>query len=281
MDGVFAYTCGALAAPSTARRSCWGFGPEEARPCTTAAATAARSATASARTRRREGVGVGRGSSSSTRARSASGARGACARSSNSTVISFADIADPLFQSLECAAEARRARRLADPEHAGRGRAVELEDDAQRDHLALAGRQLSQRLLERAGQSVDELADELLTPAEGILPPSAARLRAEPVDRDVVRDLAQPRARRASARVEATPRAERLLECLGGEILGGRAVAGEVDEVAVDRVELLGDDLGEAGSCAEPGGSVERGRSRVHALLYGATPADRHMPQSR
>src|SRR5581483_2272089 len=118
-------------------------------PCTIAAATAIASATARTSTSFRDGAR--RGSSARTRVRSGSGARGACARSTVSIVISFADIAHPLFQSFQCAAQPRRARRLADAEHAGRARPVELEEDAQRDDLAFARRELAQRLLHRAG----------------------------------------------------------------------------------------------------------------------------------
>src|SRR5437868_11020459 len=134
-------------------------------------------------------------------------------------------MAHPLFQSFQCAAQPRRARRLADAEHAGGARPVEREEDAERDHLALARRELAERLLHRPGQAVSELADEILTARVRVLAAVAARLGAEPIDRDVVRDLAQPRTRRAPARVEPPPRAERLLEGLRGEVFGGRAVA--------------------------------------------------------
>src|SRR5581483_10733441 len=186
---------------------------------------------------------------------------------------------DPLLQVLQGAAQARRARRLADSEHACGARPVEVEAHAQGDDLALGGRDIAQRIFERAGQTVDELADELLTLCVGVLTSSAAGLCAEPVDGDVVRDLAQPGARRAPARVEAAPCSERLLERLGREILGGGTVAREVDEVAVHGVELLGHDLVEARARAERRWSLE-GR-RVHALLYGAAPAIRHMGQRR
>ena len=41
-------------------------------------------------------------------------------------------------------------------EHAGRCRAVEVEQDAERDHLALGRRQLAQRPLERPRQALRE-----------------------------------------------------------------------------------------------------------------------------
>src|SRR5581483_864479 len=139
---------------------CGFFGLELTRPSTTAAAIAARSATASTSARRRDGV-ARRGSSASTRLRSGAGACGACARSRVSTVISFADIRDLLLQSFQCAAEPRRARGLADPEDARRARAVELEEDPQRDHFALRRRQLAKRLLEVRRQPVAELVDDV------------------------------------------------------------------------------------------------------------------------
>jgi len=95
-----------------------------------------------------------------------------------------------------------------------------------------------------------------------------ARLGAKPVDGDAAGDAAEPRARRAPARVEAPPAAERLLERLGGKILRGRAVAGQVDEIPVDAVQLLRDDVVERGPFAgvrEP----ERLGGRVHAPQYG------------
>ena len=80
-----------------------------------------------------------------------------------------------------------------------------------------------------------------------------------------MRDAAEPRARRAAARVEAAPAAEGPLERLGREILRRRTVAGEVDEVAVDGVEVLGDDVRE-GRCGHPTGRTDGCRQRVHGL---------------
>ena len=58
------------------------------------------------------------------------------------------------------------------------------------------------------------------------------------VEGDRARDLAEPGALRAAARVVAVPEAQRALERLAREILGEEAVAGEPDEVAVDVVEV-------------------------------------------
>ena len=73
------------------------------------------------------------------------------------------------------------------------------------------------------------------------------------VQRGRARDLAEPGARTAAARVEATPLPQGLLEGLGGQVLGGAAIAGQVDEVRMDVVKMplgnglearnLGDDL--------------------------------------
>src|SRR6266536_213503 len=302
--GGLVAVCTSAAAPPFATRP-----PESVRPCTSAAATATPSAAGSTiSASRRDGRGAARrrraGAASSTRARSSSGARsvvarswpsssprrassrvrGASPRSSASSrpgaITSVADILDPLFQSSQRTAQARRARGLADPEHARRARPVELEQDAERDHLPLGGRQLPQGLLERAGQPLSEqrLGGRLLVPERvRLLAPPAAGLGPEPVDRDAPCDPAEPGSRRSAARVEAPPAAERLLERLRGEVLRCGAVAGQEDEIAVDRVELLGRDLGEARPGAEHARCVERGRGRVHVPIYGAGAADRHM----
>src|SRR5581483_6403905 len=169
-----------------------------------------------------------------------------------------------------------RARGLADAEYARGARAVELEQDAQGDDLALGRRELAQRCLELGRQPVAELLGQALVARIRLLAAAAARLGAEPVDGDAARDPAQPRARGTAARIEAPPGAERLLERLGGQILCGRAVARQIDEVAVHRVELLGGDLCEAGPPAGQTWHVERGRRRVHGPRYGTGPADRH-----
>src|SRR5581483_12489820 len=107
----------------------------------------------------------------------------------------------------------------------------------------------------------------------------ASRIGPQPVEGDAARDRAQPRSRRAAPRVEAAPRAKSLLEGLGGDVLGRGTVAGQVDDVRVDGVELPGDDLGEAGAGGD--GCRQGRRGRVHARLYGAAPAIRHTAQGR
>src|SRR5581483_12261277 len=129
-----------------------------------------------------------------------SGACGACARSSASTVISFAGIGHPFFESPQRTAEPGRARGLADAEYARGARAVELEQDAQGDDLALGRRELAQRCLELGRQPVAELLGQALVARIRLLAAAAARLGAEPVDGDAAREPAQPRARGTAAR---------------------------------------------------------------------------------
>src|SRR5207237_3770715 len=104
-------------------------------------------------------------------------------------------------------AEARRARRRTDSEHT-RGRSpVELEQDTERDHLALGSRQLGERRLEPRREALAEGALRGLRLAARIPRFTAAPplLGAEVVERGVARDLAEPRARRGSPRIEAPP----------------------------------------------------------------------------
>src|SRR5205085_6048501 len=61
------------------------------------------------------------------------------------------------------------------------------------------------------------------------------------------RDLAQPGAGAPPGRVEPGPRTKSSLERLGGQFLRGRAVAGQVDEIAVDVVQMLLGNRGKPG----------------------------------
>src|SRR5207244_4637190 len=97
----------------------------------------------------------------------------------------------------------------------------------------------------------DRLLEQRLVAVVRLLAPLPPGLGPEPVDGGGVRDAAEPGTRRAAARIEPPPGAERLLERLGREILRSRAVAREIDEVAVDGVEVLRDDVAEGGR-AEP-----------------------------
>jgi hypothetical protein len=78
-----------------------------------------------------------------------------------------------------------------------------------------------------------------------------------------MRDAAEPGARRTAPRIESAPAPERPLERLRGEILRRRAVAGEVDEVAVDGVEVLRHDVRE-GRGAYPTWRSDGCRHGVH-----------------
>src|SRR6266516_210132 len=104
------------------------------RPTAIAIATAAASAGRNRRARFVDGCGSAR-----TRSRSPSGADGAAARSSRTTLWDLdSDIVHhPLLELLERPAQAGRDRGRPDPEHARRGLAVELEHDAQHDDLPL------------------------------------------------------------------------------------------------------------------------------------------------
>ena len=263
----------ALPPPEAAQPCCTAAGrlPERTMPVTTAAPTASPSAAGSATSARRRGGTLqrrtGAGSEASTRARSPSGACGACARNRLSTVISFADIVHPLFQSSQGAAEPRRARGLADSEHARRARAVELEQHAQarrpraRPARARAapprtGREARRRTPRRAARR----ARTSPRACAAVSPRGTSRRR-----RCVRSGRARCAASRGAGRTGASVR-NAFSNVSAVEILRRGAVAGEIDEVAVDGVELLRGDVGEAGPPAEQRRGVERGRGRVHAL---------------
>src|SRR5260221_12278014 len=248
-------------APGVCAARLTGRGAEDpVSPCTTAAATASPSAAGIATsTSRRDGRGTklrrGAGAAAITRARSASGARSVAPRSSFSSaarrvspavrgaappssassrsgpIASVADILDPLLQVFQRTAQPCRARGLADSEHARGARAVELEQDAERDDLALSGRQLAHRLLQRPGQAVHQLRRLREVAGVRLLTAAAPRLGAEPVDGDRARNTTEPRAGRAAPRIEASPGPERLLERLRRQGLRRPAVAGQEDEV--------------------------------------------------
>ena len=88
------------------------------------------------------------------------------------------------------------------------------------------------------------------------------------VERTGARDRKQPAARTGAAGVEAVALLPRPLERVGGEILGERAVAGQVDEIAVDVAEVRLDQLVEGlgpgpGPCAYA----------LHCGIYAAAAA--------
>ena len=111
----------------------------------TASAAATGSATSSARRRgssrpAREGRGAGgvEAAIASTRARRTCGAAGREARSSR-TISAEVMLCHPFLESFERPGEPCRDGGRADAEHAGDGVPIEVEDDPQRDHFALAG----------------------------------------------------------------------------------------------------------------------------------------------
>src|SRR5579871_6878185 len=89
--------------------------------------------------RRGFGSGAARSAICATSSRSSAGATGRAARS---WVVRSSCDTECLLELAERPVEARRAVGGGDPEHPGGGAGVEVEDDAERDHLALAGRQL-------------------------------------------------------------------------------------------------------------------------------------------
>ena len=121
---------------------------------------------------------------------------------------------------------------------------VDVEHDAQRDHLALAGGQRVERRLELGREALGEALVEALGRRGELLAPRAAAFGAEVVERDRARDLAEPGLRRAALGVEAVPEPQRALERRAGQVLGGGPVAGEPGEVAVDVVEVRLGSLG-------------------------------------
>src|SRR3954452_1386639 len=254
-----------------------GCEPELTKPCTSAApteSTTAAGTTTSPSLRFLDLCRRGAGALSSTRCRRRSGATGGFARSSETrasypsiSLPSNADIGHLLFQSLQSPAEPGRTSRCADSKNARRARAVELEQHAQRHHLTLGRGQAPDSSVELRRQALGEdgLLEQVLVSGVALLAPLPPSLGPEPVDRGGVSDAAEPGAGRTAARIEAAPAAEGPLERLRREILRGRAVAREVDEVAVDGVEVLRDDIRER-RCCHPTGGSDGCRQRVHGL---------------
>src|SRR5262249_30087769 len=156
-----------------------------------------------------------------TRSLSSGGAARRAARSSR-RIASGCDIARHLLlQLLQGAAQPRRARRRADPEDARRRLAVQVEQHAQCDHLALAGGEAAERPLQlRREAAVDPvLRLERLAQRVDALASAPPPLRPEVVERGRARELAEPGADAAAAGVEPVPEAERPLERLGRQVL--------------------------------------------------------------
>src|SRR5207245_2516550 len=147
------------------------------------------------------------GAPSSTRCRRRSGATGGFARSSetrasypSSSPLSDADIGHLLLKSFQSPAEPGRTSGSADPEDARRARAVELEQHAQRHHLALRRSQPPECSVELRRQALGEdgLLELRLVAAVALLAPLPPGLGPEPVDGRGVGNAAEPGARRAA-----------------------------------------------------------------------------------
>src|SRR5262249_20293991 len=144
-----------------------------------APATAAATGTTTTRARRqvnrrcRAGVGV------------PSAMRRTCSRSSAGAIGRLSRIrvrrssrcdTEGLLELAERAVEARRAVGGRDPEHPGRRAGVEVEDDAEGDDLALAGRERAKRSLELGGQTLQETLVHALGGGGELLAPPPALL---------------------------------------------------------------------------------------------------------
>src|SRR5436190_2238785 len=208
----------------------------------------------SARTRSRTVAGASVGKARSSRTSSSN----SCSKST----VSDAGIAHHLLESFQGAAQPRRTCRLTDPEQARGRRAVEIEQHAQRDDLALRRRKVAERRRERAFAERRVLRRTIAR--ESLLAAQPAFLGTEVIERDTPRDLAEPRTRGAATRIEAPPGAERLLERLRRELLGDGAVAGEEQQVAMHRVQLR---FGDGGKRRSRRSKCRQGRrDRVHVL---------------
>src|SRR5918995_4700972 len=162
------------------------------RPITPAATSATTAVAGTASTvrrhphvnRKRSSKGSRTGSSTRsarTRSRSAGGASGLAER------ISFSSVSDMdahlLLELLQGSRQPRRDRCGADPEHARRLVAVELEQDAERDHLALTRGELAQRRLELGRQAFDEAGLQPVRHRRALLAAPAAVFGSEPLER--------------------------------------------------------------------------------------------------
>src|SRR4029077_18395386 len=108
-----------------------------------------------------------------------------------------------------------------DPEDVRRALAVQVEQHAERDHLALTGRQLSERLLQRRRQAAEEaVLGRRPVQRIGVLAAPAALLGTGVVEGGGAREWAEPGARAPAPRVDPPPLAQRPLEGLGSQVLG-------------------------------------------------------------
>src|SRR6478752_5031850 len=204
---------------------------------TAAIAAAAGRATTSARRHVKRLVGADAPVAAIERTCARSSAGAAMREPCNSAMRSRCDM-ECLLELLECAVEPRGAVGGGDAEHARRGRRIHVEDDAQRNHLALSGGECGQSRFEVRRETFGEVLFDALVWRGELLAPRAAALGAEVVERDGARDLTEPGLGRPARGVEAVPEPQRPLE---------------PGEVAVHIVEVLLGSLGKRHlTCSTP-----------------------------
>ena len=133
---------------------------------------------------------------------------------------------------------------------------------AEDEYLALAGAEGCERQLQLGREPFDELGLLCLGLGGSLFAPVAPGLRPEPVEGGRARDPEQPGPGAAAAWVEPRPLAEGLLERGPCQVVGERAVAGQVEQVAEDVVEMP---LGGIGERGRRRGGLRQGRVSVIA----------------
>src|SRR3989304_5524260 len=113
-----------------------------------------------------------------------------------------------LLEFLEGPGEPGRNVGGGDAEHARGLVAVEVEEDAQRNHLALAVREGAQCRLELGREPLAKARVGAVLARRGLLAPPPPLLGAEPVERGRARDLAEPRTGAPGPRGDGGPEAE-------------------------------------------------------------------------
>jgi len=104
---------------------------------------------------------------------------------------------------------------------------------------------------------------------KALLAPTAALFAAKVIESGRSCDLAEPSALGAAGGVEAVPEPDGALERLGRKILSGLRVAREVEDVAVDVVEMPSGGVGERARHLGHTSHIRRARRIRHTL--GAT----------
>ena len=220
-----------------------------------------------------------RGASACTRSRSSGDATGRAARSSRasspkrSSTSSSGDIgAHLLLQLLQRAAQPRRARRRADPEHAAARsrRPARARSAARRPRARLrTAATAPARAPARGPRRRRPRRPRATSRRPATLAPAAALLGAEVVERGRARELAEPGARAPAARVEAAPALQRPGERLGCQVFGHVSVSRQVHEECVHVVEVAFRRLREVL------------RARLHGVHTSPPPHRRHISSSR